>query len=95
MGGGPPVEGRSTNDHMVAMSEAALVVASMLPYAPGRRPVAESASALQIRPPSAPQAVRRVVTTADGVQAVVVLDLSAQYDTTQSPSDVRHTRRTP
>ncbi len=31
LGGGPPVEGRSTNDHMVAMSEAALVVASMLP----------------------------------------------------------------
>src|SRR5262245_46526847 len=77
LGGGPPVAGSRTNDHIVAALEAALVVASMLPYGTGGSACPESARALQIRPPSAPQDALRDVTELDGVQAVVVLDLSA------------------
>ncbi len=40
----------------------------------------ESANRLQIRPASAPQMLWRLVTEPGGVQVVVVLDLSAQYD---------------
>ena len=70
---------------MVAMSDGALVDAVTLPYgAPGSgSPV--SARALQMRPPSAPHASCRLLTLAAGVQAVVVPDLSAQYETTHDP----------
>jgi len=68
----------STIDHIVALSEAAFVVAVMCPYVPAGTGAAESAHALQMRPPSRVQPVARVVTEASGVQAVVVADLSAQ-----------------
>ena len=70
--------GVKTIDHMVAMSDGALVLAVICPYVPVGTGAAESASRLQIRAASAAQIAARPVTVAAGVQAVVSADLSAQ-----------------